>query len=68
MDPTACLERIGNPGRVNADVRAAVADLVKWLEGGGFAPDWIASERGTARFKRYAPSTFKRYCDSLTAR
>lgn len=67
MDPTAYLKRIGAPKRVNSDVRDAVQDLMRWLDCGGSAPDWRTSERGTARFQRYAPSTFKRYCDSLTA-
>lgn len=67
MDPTACLERIGAPGRITRDVRDAVQDLIRWLDGGGFAPDWRTSELGTKRFRRYAPSTFKRYCAALLA-
>lgn len=68
MDPTACLRRIGAPNRINTDVRDAIQDLVRWLDGGGFAPDWRTSERGMARFNRYAPTTFKRCCESLNQR
>lgn len=52
MDPTACLQRIDRPNRINADAQHAMLDLHGWLLNGGFPPEWKRYPRGTRRFRR----------------
>lgn len=52
MDPDAALRRIDVAPRLNAETRAIMRDLHNWLVGGGFAPAWGPSPKGTRRFRR----------------
>lgn len=55
MDPNACLKRIDDAKRPDSrECREAIADLERWIAGGGFAPNWQFFPRGTRRFSRKA--------------
>lgn len=52
MDPNACLQRLGRAilNEDNEETRHAAGDLCRWIQRGGFKPDWSAEPLATAYY------------------
>lgn len=67
MDPNACLQAIGLVAETRAE-RASRAQLCRelmgWLSGGGFEPNWKAHPEGTRAYRAWLRK-YKKFSDLL---